>query len=123
MSGKVLIVEDEIALSDVYKTLLDQAGYDVRVAENGEVALGVAEEFQPEMILLDLRMPVLDGIGFLHKYDLKNAHPDVKVVVFSNYDMQKEIDEAYSLGAERYLLKAWASPKELIELVKTTLGK
>ena len=123
MSGKVLIVEDEIALSDVYKTLLDQAGYDVRVAENGEVALTVADEFQPEMILLDLRMPVLDGIGFLEKYDLKNKHPDVKVVVFSNYDMQKEIDEAYSLGAERYLLKAWASPKELIELVKTTLGK
>ena len=123
MSGKVLIVEDEIALSDVYKTLLDQAGYDVRVAENGEVALTVAEDFQPEMILLDLRMPVLDGIGFLEKYDLKKKHPEVKVVVFSNYDMQKEIDEAYSLGAERYLLKAWASPKELIELVKTTLGK
>ena len=123
MQGKILIVEDEIALSDAYKILLDQAGYDVRVAENGQVALGVAEEFQPEIILLDLRMPVMDGIGFLKEYDLKNKHPDVKVVVFSNYDMQKEIDEAYSLGAERYLLKAWASPKELIELVKTTLGK
>lgn len=123
MPGKILIVEDEIALSDAYKTLLDQAGYDVRVAENGEVALDVAAEFEPEIILLDLRMPVLDGIGFLKEYDLKSNHPDVKVVVFSNYDMQKEIDEAYSLGAERYLLKAWASPKELIELVKTTLGK
>lgn len=123
MPGRILIVEDEIALSDAYKTLLDQAGYDVRVAENGEVALGVAAEFDPEIILLDLRMPVMDGIGFLKEYDLKANHPDVKVVVFSNYDMQKEIDEAYSLGAERYLLKAWASPKELIELVKTTLGK
>ena len=123
MQGKILIVEDEIALSDAYKILLDQAGYDVRVAENGQVALEVAKDFEPEVILLDLRMPVMDGIGFLKEYDLKNNHPDVKVVVFSNYDMQKEIDEAYSLGAERYLLKAWASPKELIELVKTTLGR
>ena len=121
MASKILIVEDEKALSEVYKMLLDQAGYEVAVADNGEIALGMVDDFNPDLILLDLRMPVLDGIGFLKRYQLLEHHPNVKVVVFSNYDMQNEIDEAYKLGAERYLLKAWASPKELIELVQTTL--
>jgi DNA-binding NarL/FixJ family response regulator len=47
----------------------------------------------------------------------------VKIIIFSNYDLQKEIDEAYDLGAQRYVLKAWASPKELIKIVKDTLSE
>ncbi|MNR68716.1 transcriptional regulator NarL [compost metagenome] len=63
-------------------------------------------------------MPVMDGIDFLKQYRPKENHPDVHIVVFSNYDMQAEVDEAYNLGAERYVLKAWASPKELLKIVK-----
>jgi len=75
----------------------------------------------PDMILLDLRMPVMDGVAFLQEFDLKDKHPGVKVVVFSNYDMQDEIDDAYRLGAERYVLKAWASPRELLQIVRDSL--
>ena len=117
----ILIVEDEQSLNEAYQTILQKAGYDVRVAFDGEEALTVAEEAKPVLILLDLRMPNLDGIGFLKKYRLHEAHPDVKVIIFSNYDMQKEIDEAYRLGAERYILKAWASPNELLRVVENTL--
>lgn len=119
--NSILIVEDEPELADAYFSLLDQAGYDVVVAYNGKEALEKAEQHQPELILLDLRMPVMDGVEFLEKYDLKNKHPEVKVVIFSNYDMQDEIDDAYRLGADRYVLKAWASPKELLQIVKNTL--
>lgn len=117
----ILIVEDEPELADAYLSLLSQVGYDVAVAHNGKEALDKAESHQPELILLDLRMPVMDGVEFLEKYDLKNKHPNVKVIVFSNYDMQDEIDDAYRLGADRYVLKAWASPKELLQIVKNTL--
>lgn len=119
---KILVVEDDVALNDAYKTILSTAGYDTQTAFNGEEALELTKASEPDIIFLDLRMPVLDGIGFLRAYKPKTAHPDVKIIVFSNYDMQQEVDEAYELGAERYVLKAWASPKELIKIVKDTIA-
>ncbi len=116
----ILIVEDESVLNEAYQITLAQAGYDIISAFDGKEALELVEEVSPDIILLDLRMPVLDGIGFLKEFD-SEAHPKTKIIVFSNYDMQKEIDEAYELGADKYILKAWASPKELIKIVKDTL--
>lgn len=118
----ILIVEDEPELAEIYQILLKQAKYDVQVAHNGKEALKIAEEYEPNLVLLDLRMPVMDGVAFLEEFDLKNKHPNVKVVVFSNYDMQDEIDDAYRLGADRYFLKAWASPKELLQIVADSLA-
>lgn len=118
----VLIVEDEVSLNEAYQLVLQKAGYDVRVAYDGEEALEITKTIEPAVILLDLRMPRVDGIEFLKQYKLISEHAKVKVIIFSNYDMQKEIDEAYKLGARRYVLKAWASPKELQKLVKDTLA-
>ena len=123
MQPNILVVEDDASLNDAYKTILSTAGYDTRTALNGEEALKLVKEKEPDIIFLDLRMPVLDGIGFLRAYKPKTDHPLVKIIVFSNYDMQQEVDEAYELGAERYVLKAWASPKELIKIVKDTLAE
>lgn len=114
----ILVVEDDLTLNEAYKTILEIAHYEVHTAYNGEEALRVAELYVPTIIFLDLRMPVMDGIGFLEKYQPKQDHPDVRIVVFSNYDMQAEVDRAYELGAERYVLKAMASPKELLKIVK-----
>ena len=114
----ILIVEDDVALNEAYKTILEIANYEVYTAFNGEEALVVAEQHVPDIIFLDLRMPVMDGVGFLKAYEPKTKHPDVQIVVFSNYDMQSEVDEAHELGAQRYVLKAWASPKELLKIVK-----
>jgi two-component system response regulator VicR len=119
----ILVVEDERPLNEAYKMILEKSGYEVFTAFDGEEALQVTSKVEPTLILLDLRMPGMDGIGFLQHYNLKHDHPKVKVIVFSNYDMQKEIDEAYRLGAERYILKAWASPKELLQVVENTLGE
>jgi len=118
----ILVVEDDITLNEAYKTLLDKAGYKVKTAFNGEEAILLTNESDPDLIFLDLRMPVMDGISFLKAYKPKENHPKVKVIVFSNYDMQKEVDEAYKLGADHYVLKAWASPKELLHIVKNTLS-
>lgn len=118
----ILIIEDEPTLASAYKTLLEQAGYQVSSAHNGKDALDQSTKFEPDLILLDLRMPIMNGVEFLNSYKLKEKHPKVKVIVFSNYDMQEEIDEAYRLGADRYVLKAWASPKEILQIVKNTLA-
>lgn len=115
----ILIVEDETSLNEAYQIILANAGYDILSAFDGKEALKIVSETKPDIILLDLRMPVMDGISFLKEY--KPTDKKTKVIVFSNYDMQKEIEEAYELGAHKYILKAWASPKELLKLVKDTL--
>jgi CheY-like chemotaxis protein len=118
----ILIVEDEQSLNEAYQLILRKAGYTVQVAFDGKEALEVSAMEEPALILLDLRMPRMDGIEFLRHYNLRQDHPKVKVIVFSNYDMQKEIDEAYNLGADRYFMKALASPKELLQVVENTLA-
>lgn len=120
-AATILIVEDEQSLNEAYQMILKKSGYDVYAAYDGQEALEITAKLEPTLILLDLRMPRMDGIEFLQRYNLKEEHPGVKVIVFSNYDMQKEIDEAYKYGAERYILKAWASPKELLQVVENTL--
>lgn len=113
----VLIVEDESSLNEAYQVTLNSAGFDIYSAFDGEEALELTKENDFDVILLDLRMPILDGIGFLKAYKKQSKNKKPKIVVFSNYDMQKEIEEAYELGADKYVLKSWASPKELIKLV------
>jgi len=117
----ILIVEDDITLNEAYKTILETAHYTVETAFDGKEALEVAAKNKPDLIFLDLRMPVMDGIGFLKEYEPKKNNPDVHIIVFSNYDMQAEVDEAYELGAERYVLKALASPNDLLKIVKDLL--
>ena len=121
--ARILIVEDEKMLADAFQMILEKAGHKVSVAFNGEEGLATAEKFKPELILLDLLMPVKDGLGFLKDYDLKKYHPDVKVIIFSNLDMQKEAEEAFTLGASKYVLKAWATPKTLNNIVNEELKK
>lgn len=118
---KILIVEDERLLNEAYQDILQRSGYTIEAAYDGQEALEKTKTFVPDLILLDLRMPKVGGIEFLKQYDPNQNNPGVKIIVFSNLDTQKEIDEAYSLGAQRYMLKAWASPKELVKLVEEAL--
>jgi len=123
MAATILIVEDEKDLNEAYQMILVNAGFNVVTAFDGSEALDITKKLEPDLILLDLRMPRVSGVEFLQKYNLKKKHPNVKVVIFSNLDTQNEIDEAYKLGAEKYMLKAWASPKELVKLVNNLLDK
>lgn len=118
----ILVAEDEQALNDAYTTILTKEGFKVLSAFDGEEALTMAESNNVDLILLDLRMPKVNGIEFLKAFDLPSRDKPPIVIVFSNLDMQEEIDEAFELGATKYMLKAWASPKELVKLVKDNLS-
>ena len=112
----ILVVEDDTALSEAYRLVLEHAGYPTRTAMSGVEALKAIEEDEPDIILLDIRMPVMDGIAFLKEYQPTSRPNPASVIVFSNYDMQQEVDEVYQLGAERYVLKAWAVFVKIITL-------
>lgn len=122
-TASILVVEDDQALNDAYQAILSSVGYAVTTAFNGQEALDMLRDgTAPDIILLDLRMPVLDGVGFLREYKPK-THPETTVVVFSNYDSHKDIDEAYELGVDRYVLKARAAPKDLLHLIEGILSE
>lgn len=114
----ILIVEDDQPLNKAYQMILSSAGHEVLSAFNGKEALDVLskQDKEPDIIFLDLQMPLMNGINFLKKYNAP-SHKNTVVILFSNYDAQKEVDAAYELGAERYVLKARAAPKELLRIV------
>lgn len=120
--AKILIVEDEASLNDAYGIILKRQKHEVTQVYNGQEALEAVKKDIPDLILLDLRMPKMDGVEFLKNLEAIKNYPDTKIIVFSNYDVQKDIDEAFKLGATRYMLKAWASPKELVRIVNDTLA-
>jgi CheY-like chemotaxis protein len=101
----ILIVEDYPNLQLVYKTALEAEGYEVWQAADGEAALVIAQEHEPDLILLDLLLPREGGLEFLREFDTKQ-HPRVKVVVFSNMASPELYAEAKQLGATQYLIKA-----------------
>lgn len=118
----ILIVEDESLLSEAYTTILQKEGLKTTVAYDGQKALELLKSQPFDLILLDLRMPKMNGIEFLKTFKKSKLGKLPKTIVFSNYDAQKDIDLAFKYGAVRYMLKAWASPKELVKVVRDTLA-
>lgn len=120
--AKILIVEDEKSLSDAYELVLKKAGYRTHAASNGEEALAAFDKQEFDLVLLDLRLPKMDGVEFLKRLAPIEKHPKTQIIVFSNYDDQNEVNEAVKYGATRYILKAWSSPSDLLKIVGETLG-
>ncbi len=117
---RILIVEDYASLQFQYRTALEAEHFEVGVAKDGDEALAMATEHEPDLILLDLLIPNRGGLEFLQAYDMKK-HPKVKVAVFSNLSSPELYDEAERLGASQYLLKAEYTPKEMVGAVKALL--
>ena len=114
--SKVLIVEDEVELRQSYKRILESKGHITEVAGDGKEALDKVYKFKPKVILLDIKMPNMNGIEFLDNLD--RGKSKATVVIFSNLDNDKDIRSAREAGAQRYILKSWASPNELVKLVE-----
>lgn len=120
--ANILIVEDDKDLNQAYQMILKRDGHTVSAAVNGEEALEKATASQPELILLDLLMPIMGGLEFLKRYDL-SKHADVKVLIFTNMENSPEVNEAYNLGAHRCIVKSWTAPQNLSHVVNEALKK
>ena len=117
MSKTVLIIEDEKVLRDVYKLILSSKGFEVYTADNGLEGLQQLRTVGPDMVLLDIFMPVMDGREFMRNIDLKD-YPDTKIVVCSNLSDIETQEEMITLGAKRFVLKSSMSPEDLIVLAQ-----
>ena len=119
--AKILIVEDDRDLNNAYCMILKNEGYEVAAAFDGKEALAKTKQFEPDLILLDLLMPVMGGLEFLQHYDLLKQHAKVKVLIFTNMENSPEVTQAYKLGAKRCIIKSWTAPHNLAHVVSDTL--
>jgi CheY-like chemotaxis protein len=120
--ANILIVEDDKDLNNAYRIILESAGYTVESAFDGKEALEALKNFQPDLILLDLLMPIMGGLEFLQNYNLKDEHPNVKVLIFTNMENSPEVTEAYNLGAHRCIIKSWTAPHNLARVIQDSLS-
>ncbi|MCL4357310.1 response regulator [Patescibacteria group bacterium] len=116
----ILVVEDDKDLNAAYKVILQSDKHRVKTAFNGQEAFELLKGYTPDLILLDLLMPIMGGLELLEKYDLK-SHPKVKVLIFTNMENSPEVTRAYNLGATRCIIKSWTAPQNLSKVVNDTL--
>lgn len=120
---KILVVEDETFLVKIYSVKLKKEGYDVAIATDGEEAVRMAEEVKPDLILLDLILPKLNGFEALERIRATDANRTTPVLVLSNLGQEEDIKRAEALGADDYLVKANFSIQDIVSKIKETLEK
>jgi CheY-like chemotaxis protein len=119
---RVLIIEDEKPLRDAFAFLLQSEGFAVEIAENGKVALKKLKVFKPNLLLLDMLMPVMNGEEFLQHADLATDYPKTKTVMLSNLSDAISFEDAAAYGVTDSILKADLSPVQLATMVKKMLS-
>lgn len=118
--SKIMVVEDDETLRDIYALKLTLEGFEVETAADGQDALERVGKVRPDLIILDIMMPRLDGLQFLRLYGA-GRKPRAKVLMASNKTLKPEIDEAKRLGASDYLIKSQVTPDQLVEHVRKHL--
>ena len=115
---KLAIIEDDQAISQMYRIKFESEGYEVETAENGRLGLELVENMKPDIILLDLMMPEMTGEELLEKLRESTWGKDIKVVVLTNMGEQEISPRIKELGVSDIILKADMTPRQVAELVK-----
>ena len=122
MSHKILIIEDDDFLRSLAVTKLEKEGFTVSMAANGQEGLATAQKELPELIILDLMLPIMSGFDVLASLKATDATKAGKIIVFSNLGEEADIKKCLDMGANDYLVKANFTLDELVDKIKTLLG-
>lgn len=120
---KILFIEDESVLQKTLGELLTQEGYEVVSALDGELGLNLAKKEKPDIILLDLILPKLNGFEVLERLKKDEETKEIPVIVLTNLEDIEDIDRVISLGATTYLVKTQYEMEEVLEKIKKALNK
>lgn len=118
---KVLIIDDDEFLLEMYTLKFQEHGFGVEVARNGKKALEVIPEYNPDIILLDIVMPSMDGFEVLREIKKQKLAPNALILVLTNLGQKDDTEKGMSLGADGYVVKAHFTPTEVVEKVKGLL--
>ena len=120
--AKVAIVEDDLAIAQMYRLKFEAEGYKVQIAENGRLGLALCEEMEPNVVLLDLMMPEMNGDEMLEKMRKTEWGKKPRGIVLTNVGEQEAPDKLKELDISAFIVKAEMTPKQVAELVKKIIG-
>lgn len=119
---KIAIIEDDPVISQMYRMKFETDGFDVQLADNGERGVAMVEDFSPDIILLDLQMPEMDGataLGIIRKHDWGR---DIPVIILTNLGEEEAPKGIRSHGIHSYIVKAELTPRQVVQRVKQALN-
>lgn len=122
MAAKIAIIEDDLAISQMYRIKFEGEGMSVETAENGKLGLELCEQMKPDIILLDLMMPEMNGQEMLTALRKSDWGKNIKVIILTNMGEQEIPEEVKQLGVSAVILKADMTPRQVAELVKVQLS-
>jgi DNA-binding response OmpR family regulator len=121
MPKKILIVEDDKFLRDLINQKLTKEGYETSEAIDGEEGVKIVKEVKPDLVLLDLILPGIDGFEVLAKIKGDPGTSSIPVIILSNLGQKEDVEKGLKLGAVDYLIKAHFTPGEIIDKIKGAL--
>jgi len=119
---KIAIIEDDQVISQMYRMKFEADGFEVQLADNGKKGVALIEAFLPDMILLDLQMPEMDGAEALAVIRKSEWGKNIPVIILTNLGEEESPKEIRSLGISGYIVKANLTPREVVGRVKEVLG-
>lgn len=122
MSQKILLIEDDPFISEIYLTSLKKEGYELSLATDGKSGLEMAKEIKPDLILLDLLLPKMNGFEVLKEIRKEKFLKNTPVIILTNYGTEDVNEEAKKLEVLDVFLKVELTPQELIAKIKEYLS-
>ena len=123
MAKKILIIEDESALQKALGDFLGEKGYEITSALDGELGLALAKEKSPDLILLDLILPKINGFDVLKQLKEDDKTKAIPVIVLTNLEEMSDVDKVIGLGATTYLVKTEYKLEDVLDKIKQTLNE
>lgn len=121
MAAKICIIEDEHSIAAMYEFKLQQSGFEVYIAGDGVTGLALIEKVRPELILLDLMLPQMDGADLLEKLRATDWGSKIRVIVLTNISKDEAPQKLRLLNVERYIVKAHYTPKQVVDMIQEVL--
>ena len=118
---KILIIEDETFIADIYARELTKAGFEVQIESTGPAGLQALEKNTFDLLLLDIMLPGMHGLELLREWRIKHPNSPMPVLLLTNLGQDEVIKEAFTLGAQGYLIKASYTPQQVVTEVQNTL--
>ena len=122
MKQTIVVVEDEKPIRDMYTWKLKAEGFKVFNADNGQVGIQVIEEVKPDLILLDIRMPIMNGDDMLEKLRATDWGSSIRVIILTNLSKDEAPHKLRLLSVDRYIVKAHSTPDQVLSTINSVLG-
>lgn len=119
---RILIVEDDVFIRDIYQVKFSQEGFDVVTAEDGVKALAILEKIVPDVILLDIIMPYMNGMEVLRNIKSNELLKKIPVIMLTNISEKEKVTEGTELGINDYIIKSHFTPSEVVHKVNALLN-